>query len=269
MPSDTAPVPSKRISLRGVDFAYSDSGTGPLVLNAHGLTSSRAHNGRAGFADFAIVSTAGYRVVSYDARGHGASAGTPDAELYSWSELAEDFLALADHFSPTAPVTGIGSSMGTGTVLHAVIRRPDRFDRLVLTAPPTAWETRAGQAGTYRLMADMVESSDPKTLLAMMSRAPVPTLFADVEGYPPPPDVAHELLPAVFRGAALSDLPPIAAIATLHHPALIIAWVDDPGHPVSTAEKLAQAMPNATLHVSNTFVDVQRWGELARAFLAR
>jgi pimeloyl-ACP methyl ester carboxylesterase len=159
--------------------------------------------------------------------------------------------------------------MGTGTVLHAATQQPDRFDRLVLTAPPTAWETRAGQSGMYRMMADTVESSDPAILQAMMSRAPVPAIFEGVEGYPPPPDVAHEVLPAVFRGAALSDLPPIDAIAALRHPTLIIAWAGDPGHPVSTAEKLAEAMPNATLHVSNSFSDVQRWGELARGFLAR
>jgi len=39
--------------------------------------------------------------------------------------------------------------MGTGTVLHAVVKAPGRFERLVLTAPPTTWEARAAQAEIY------------------------------------------------------------------------------------------------------------------------
>lgn len=260
---------SAHVELEGVDFAYSDIGSGAVVLDAHGLSSSRANNARLGLADFSPVAAAGRRLISYDARGHGESTGTGRAEDYSWDSLGRDLLAFADHFSPEKPVSAIGSSMGTGSLLHAATQRPERFDRLVLTAPPTAWDTRAGQVGMYRMMADLIETGDPKTLAAMMAQAPVPKIFSTIESYPPSPDIAHNLMPTVFRGAAIADLPPIGALATLAHPTLILAWSGDPGHPVSTAEQLAAAMPNASLHVSDSYDDLLTWGNRAALFLGR
>lgn len=269
MSDDTPAVPSEHVELRGIDFAYTDTGSGHVVLDAHGLSSSRANNRRMGLADFGAVASAGLRLISYDARGHGESSGAAVAEDYTWSALALDLLALADRFSPDDPVSGIGSSMGTGTLAHAAVQRPDRFERLVLSAPPTAWETRAGQTDMYRMMADTVETSDPQTLATLLSQAPVPPVFADVPGYPPSPDIARELLPSVFRGAGLADLPPLDDLAALTQPTLILAWAGDPGHPVSTAEQLAGAMANAELHVAQTYAELLTWGDRAAAFLRR
>ena len=174
MTDDMQSAPSKHVELRGIDFAYTDTGSGSVVLDAHGLSSSRANNRRMGLADFGAVASVGLRLISYDARGHGETSGTAAAEDYTWAALALDLLALADHFSPDSPVCGIGSSMGTGTLAHAAVQRPDRFERLVLSAPPTAWETRAGQTDMYRTMADTAETSDPQTVETLLSQAPVP-----------------------------------------------------------------------------------------------
>lgn len=259
---------SARVHTRGIDFAYSDEGSGPVVLSAHGLSSSRENNRRMGLAVFSEVA-ADHRLISYDARGHGETPGTADESDYDWSNLADDLLALADAFSADAPVSAIGSSMGTGTLLHAVIRRPDRFDRLVLTAPPTAWETRAAQAGGYRALADMIESGEPGQWHAMISKMPVPPIFEGLPGYPQPPAISDDLIPTVFRGAAGADLPPLELIAELvTQPTLIIAWAGDPGHPVSTADTLHAAISGSVLHVSETQPDLQTWGQRAAAFLA-
>jgi 3-oxoadipate enol-lactonase len=260
--------PTSYVTLRGIRFAYTDQGAGPVVLDAHGLTSSRANNRRMGLADFAAVAEAGHELISYDARGHGQSEGSMNSEDYSWAALSQDMLALADHFSPDAPVSGIGSSMGTGTLLHAATSAPERFDRLVLTAPPTAWETRAQQGAVYLTMADFVETSSLEELAKLSAQAPLPPVFADVEGFPPMPDVAFELLPTVFRGAAATDLPPLDLIATLTQPTLILAWAGDPGHPVSSAEKLHEAIAGSELHVSDTSADLRSWGRRAAKFLA-
>ncbi|MGI3784589.1 MAG: alpha/beta fold hydrolase [Janthinobacterium lividum] len=266
--SQSAALPATRyVELRGLRFAYSDLGSGPLVLDAHGLSSSRANNRLLQMSDFSAVASVGRRLVSYDARGHGESEGTEVADDYTWAALAADLLALADHFSPDAPVSAIGSSMGTGTLIHAATQRPDRFDRLVLTAPPTAWETRADQAAVYATMADMVEAADPQTLAQLFASAPPPPVFADVPGFPPPPDIRADLLATVFRGAGRADLPPLESLSALTQPTLVLAWDTDPGHPVSTAEKLLAALPRAELHVSRTFADIQTWGERAARFL--
>jgi pimeloyl-ACP methyl ester carboxylesterase len=264
--SDQTIINSEFVELRGVTFAYSDTGTGPVVLSAHGLSQSRTADAQVGLLDFSAVS-ANRRLISFDARGHGASSGTADAADYTWSFLADDLLALADHFSPHAPVSAIGCSMGTGTILHAVVKAPDRFDRLVLTAPPTAWDTRAGQTQMYSTMADMVEGSTPQILATLFAQAPVAPIFADVPAFPPTPDVAFDLLPTVFRGAGLSDLPDPDALRSITQPTLILPWATDTGHPVSTAQKLRDLISGSHLVVAQTSADIRTWGAQAAAFL--
>ena len=125
MSQDTTAGASAHIELRGVDFAYTDIGSGLLVLDAHGLTSSRANNRRMELPDFSSVTAGGRRLISYDARGHGGDSGTRDPEDYTWAALAQDLLAFAEHFSPDSPVSAIGSSMGTGTIINAAAGHPD------------------------------------------------------------------------------------------------------------------------------------------------
>jgi 3-oxoadipate enol-lactonase len=257
---------TKYIELRGIRFAYSEIGSGPVVLRAHGLTSSRANEA---FADFSAVTHAGYRLISYDARGHGESTASTDPEDYSWPSLADDMIAIADHFSPNAPVSAIGLSMGTGTLLHAAVKRPERFDRLVLSAPPTAWETRAGQVRLYSTMADMVENSSPDVLASLLSAAPLAPIFEGIEGFPQPPDVRYEVLPTVFRGAGLSDLPALEQLSELPQPTLILSWATDPGHPVSTGERLVETIPDSVLRIAKTSADIAGWGRRAAEFFAQ
>lgn len=175
-------------------------------------------------------------------------------------------LALADYFSPDAPIGVIGCSMGTGTLLHAVTQQPDRFSRLVVTAAPTGWETRAAQVEIYRTMAELAEN-DPEKLAEMRAAAPIPPVFADLPGFPPEPDVPADLLPTIQRGAGLADLPPVSTLSGVAQPALILAWAGDPSHPVASSERLAETIPNSELVVSSSYDEVRGWGERAAAFL--
>ena len=263
----TPSTPTDRILTRpGSQLAYSVQGSGPVVVSAHGLSMSRAAVLEAG-TSFIGLGERGRTVVDYDARGHGASTGRPIPADYSWTTLSEDLLALLDEVSPDAPVDAIGASMGCATILHAVVVAPERFRRLVLVIPPTAWETRAAIASGYELQAKMIENQGLGAYLELAASYPNPPVL------PPElrlvPDVSEELLPTVFRGAALSDLPSPAEIARIQQPTLILAWAGDPGHPLSTSEKLIAALPDAELHVATTPADVQQWVALADAFLSR
>ena len=42
-------------------------------------------------------------------------------------------------------------------------------------------------------------------------------------------------------------------------PALILAWDTDPGHPVTTAQRLCDLLPEATLHIAKTTTDIATW----------
>lgn len=260
-------VVEHRSDVRGVDLSWSEEGQGPVVLRGHGLTGSRAAESAGGLIDWSPVGRAGRRLVSYDARGHGHSGGGSDPAAYTWPELAADALGLADTVAPGQAIGGIGLSMGTATLLHAAVAEPGRFDRLVLSAPPTAWSTRRAQAEMYLAGAALVEERGLKALVEMLAQAPVPTPLRD-QAARPAPDVAEERLPSVLRGAARSDLPPEEAIAALDLPVLILAWDDDPGHPVSTATRLQELLRGSRLEVAASGDDLRRWGQLAADFLA-
>jgi 3-oxoadipate enol-lactonase len=72
------------------------------------VTQSTETDQALGLINWQALPDAGFRTVSYDARGHGASTGSPEPDTYRWDALAEDLLALIDHFSPHEPVRAIG-----------------------------------------------------------------------------------------------------------------------------------------------------------------
>lgn len=250
--------------VRGVRIAYDDVGSGPAVVRVHGLTGSRAQDDVTGaFAAGPLVG-AGLRVVRYDVRGHGMSEGDPDDKHYVWANLARDLLALLDVLD-LERVRGVGASMGTAILLHAVTAAPERFDRLVLTCPPTAWETRGTQRRAMRDAAESVDRDGQEVFLAARrTQAPPPALADQPLG---PVDIDESLLAAVLRGAAASDLPPPEAVTTIRCRTLVLAWADDPAHPVSTAHRLRELIPGADLHIANTSAELQSWEERTVAFL--
>ena len=262
-----AALPTKFLDVNGIRLAYSETGSGPLVIYAHGLTGSRANDRRLGLLDLSPVA-ANHHLITYDARGHGESGASANSADYAFPALANDLLALADRFSPAQPVSVIGSSMGTATILHAVVKAPERFHRLVLTAPPTAWEGRAGQAAVYERLAAIVETNTPQATMAAFSQLPIPPIFAGMSDYLAAPDVSLGVLPTVLRGVGSSNLPDRTELARIARPTLILAWATDPVHPLAVAEELARLMARAHLHVADTVADVRTWGDRTATFLA-
>ena len=248
--------------------AHTVLGHGPAFVWGHGLTSSRAGEDRLPLLDWSAFTGAGRQVVRYDAAGHGETGGPADPAAYQWPELASDLLALLDELGLDRVDAG-GASMGCASTLHAAARAPERFDRLVLVIPPTAWETRAAQAEIYEAGADLAERDGKVAWLAAAADAPRPAIFADLPAVPPTADIADDLLPSVLRGAAASDLPSPDAIAALDHPTLLLAWAGDPGHPESTAEHLNELMRNSELRMAEQLKDMLGWSAAITDFLER
>ncbi|AGC60216.1 hydrolase [Mycobacterium liflandii 128FXT] len=242
----------------------SDEGGHPVV-QLHGLTSSRARD-RVLNLDLGR-GLSGTRLLRYDARGHGKSTGRKVPQDYRWERLAEDLLRLLDKWFPGEQVHGVGPSMGTGTLLHAAAREPDRFAGLTLMVPATAWHTRPAQAANYRVAAEIIETEGVGAFIAWGRAATPPP--ATVGAPETVPDVADALLPSLFRGAALSDLPTSEALARIDVPTTILAWINDPAHPLSTAESLAALLPQSTLTVAHTPADVVTWPKILSQDVAR
>jgi pimeloyl-ACP methyl ester carboxylesterase len=252
--------------IRGASIAWSEEGDGPTVIYAHGLTSSRRNDD--GFANWNPVVDAGFRLVSYDARGHGQSEGAANPADYEWPALAKDLIALIKEIAPGEKVTGIGSSMGTATLIYAALEAPELFDRLVLTAVPTAWKTRADKAEMYHALASMVERDGLQPYVdAVAQESPVDAL-SEIDGHDDEPDIKVELFPAVMRGAANSDFPATSLVASIKVPVLILAWADDPGHPISSAQKLNKLISGSEMSIASTPAEFRSWGELVVEFLS-
>jgi len=257
----------------GARIAYAVTGARsalPPVLVTHSFLASRQLEDEVGIFDWTPVTALGKRLLRFDARGHGESSGGTDADDYQWQALADDLLAVADAVAPSAgPVDAIAESTGCGTVLWAVSREPDRFRRLVLTVPPTVRAERRAQGEIYRAAASLIELRGAEAWSRLVDQFP-PIPLLDRGGWSRARRIPVELavLPAVLRGAAASDLPADEVLAAMPHETLVLAWTTDVNHPTSSAEYLADVLPNARLVVADDPDQVRGWGALAAEHLA-
>ena len=124
-PGARAPDREYRIDARGVGLAlheWGDAGAPPLLLAHGGFDFART------FDTFApLLADAGWRVVSWDHRGHGDSDHT---HLYSWDADLRDAAAVFDHVGGRDPVPAIGHSKGGAILVQLADAQPFRFAAL-------------------------------------------------------------------------------------------------------------------------------------------
>lgn len=266
----------ERDLIRGVELVHETivadglSTSGPPVIWAHGLTSSRRAEVESPLLDLDAVAQVS-RVLRYDARGHGESGLSVELARYGWDEMALDQLALATHLGIDRYVAA-GASLGAATALQAAVAAPDRVAALVLVIPPTAWETRAAQSELYGSMADVVERSGTDALARAAAIVPPPDPLRDRPEWREARlrrlrQADPVRLATVFRGAATTDLPRRDRIAAIAAPTLVLAWTGDDGHPVSTAEELERLMPKATARYATTYEEFVGWSDLVVDFV--
>jgi 3-oxoadipate enol-lactonase len=265
------------LDVDGVRIEASISGDGPAaIVWSHGLLHSRSAEDELGLFDWSAL-PAEVRIVRYDAPGHGDSQVPSSPDALVWSELGKTMVGVAAAGGAETFVAG-GASMGCATALHAATVAPERVAGLVLMIPPTAWETRAAQAQLYRTGAKLfIEQPDRALGLFVAALGTVPPLGEMMAAeYPEAVDIMKRhirgldpaTVPVVLEGAARSDFPDPATVAAIHRPALVLAWEGDTGHPLSTAERLHDLLPNSELHVARSLADVRTWPSAVGAFLA-
>lgn len=108
-------------------IGYDVRGNGPLVVCVPGMGDLRSVYR---FTVPALVD-AGYRVATFDLRGHGDS----DDGFSRYDDVAAgtDLLALIDHLG--GPAVVLGASMGAGAAVWAAAEAPDRVAGLALLGP--------------------------------------------------------------------------------------------------------------------------------------
>lgn len=259
-------------TVRSCEFSYRLAGNGPDLVWGHGMSSSMADEDELGFVDWRSLDDQ-YRILRYDARGHGDTTSTGDLEGYSWGNLARDQLALADALGVERYVAA-GASMGAATALHAAVLAPQRIRALILVIPPTGWATRSAQVEMYARMADLIEAGKHAELVAGSRSVPPPDPVAQEPAWRErferklaAEDPAR--LARVFRGAGRADLPSHEAIAAIEAPTLLLGWTGDAGHPLTTAARLQELIPHAELAVATTLGGLNAWSGRIRDFLGR
>ncbi|MEV0017597.1 alpha/beta fold hydrolase [Streptomyces tendae] len=137
------------LAVGGGTIAYEVTGSGPLIVLAHGMGDSRA-------AYRAVVPhlvTAGYRVAAVDLRGCGDSS--VDWPAWSRSDIAGDLLALIRHLG--GPAVLVGHSVSGGAATIAAAREPSLVTSVVELAPFTRKQSvRPGDLRVRRFRRGMV-----------------------------------------------------------------------------------------------------------------
>lgn len=226
-------------------------GEGPPVVLCHGITATRRyvlHGSRA-------LSRAGYRVVTYDARGHGESDPTPVGESYGYPQLVDDLeRVVADRVSEERFFLG-GHSMGAHTAVAYALRHPERLAGLVVIGPTYLGEIRPESLDYWDGLAAALEADGVDGFVAYIGekqgidsgwRDSVLRFTRERMLRQDHPEALAQALQEVPRSRPFGSL---EELRSLEVPALVVASNDDadPGHPYAAAAAYAEALPRAEL----------------------
>jgi len=106
-----------------------DAAARPTVVFSHGYTLSL----RAWVFQRRALKAAGYRVVLWDARGHGQS-GAGSKESYEIDQLGHDLEAVISAVAPKGPLVLVGHSMGGMTMMALAAHHPELIRERVIGA---------------------------------------------------------------------------------------------------------------------------------------
>ncbi len=251
-------------------------GSGSDVILCHGLSATRkyvVHGSR-------LLARKGYRLHTYDARGHGESDPADDG--YGYGHLADDLSRVAAARAEGQPFVVGGHSMGCHTAVAFALREPDLVSALILAGPVytpdlegdaelARWDGRAtaletgGPEAFGRAAAEGIESDEYRETVERLARE-----RAALHRHP---EAVARALREVPRSRPFADL---AELDRLGMPVLVAGTRDeaDPGHPEAVARLYAERLPNSEFVIEGPGESPLTWqgGRLSReiaGFLAR
>jgi pimeloyl-ACP methyl ester carboxylesterase len=199
----------------------------------------------------------GYRVIMYDARGHGESAAPENPAAYEYSDLSADLARVMDeHGVERAALAGV--SMGAHTVLRFALEHPDRVSALVVITPGFPGVAARADAGPWDRMAEALEDGGVEGFLEAWGARDVAERYREAALENARQRLSlHRDLGAVAR--ALRVVPrsvpydELDALEDVQAPALVVGSRDaaDPIHRLELAESYAEHLPNAKLLVED------------------
>ncbi|HZN88216.1 MAG TPA: alpha/beta hydrolase [Thermoleophilaceae bacterium] len=229
-----------------------DSGEGLPVVLVHGLSATRRNVVQGSRA----LIRKGYRLIAYDARGHGASSPGP---RYEYADLVGDLEAVLDHLELERAAL-VGSSMGAATAMAFTLEHPERVPALVQITPAYTGYARTGDVDgdTWERMASELDAGGVDAFVEVAQPGDLPEKWREIareatrqrmERHADPRAVAQALR-EVPRSIAWKGL---EALASLDVPVLVVGSRDeaDSLHPLGVAEQYVAKLPRAELAVED------------------
>jgi pimeloyl-ACP methyl ester carboxylesterase len=219
------------------------------VVLLHGLTLTR----ELVLMGSTQVEEGGFRVLAWDARGHGRSSAAPDRTAYGYRDMADDVVRMLNALRVESAIL-VGTSMGFHTALRVAMDHPDRVDGIVGVTPgfdpdetpsPKDMHEADLTAGLLRrrgvegFLQALEEIGDPLSIVAPEEMRTRMSRHRDF-------DALADAVQHVVRSRPFESLENLAAIEI---PTLIIGSQDsfDPRHPLRIAIAYAAALPRARL----------------------
>ena len=229
----------------GLRFNFEEYGAGIPLIFSHGLGGNLTQ-----MRDL-IGPMEGARLILYDNRGHGRTAGALDPAKLNFDAMADDMAALLDHLGVESAVVG-GVSMGAGISVAFWRRHPARVRALVLSRP--AWLNQPYPAN-LKVLGDIARLVDELGVEAALLHVEKLEAFAAMHRSFPEAATAlmQNLQNAKGPGVAMTYRSILASVpfgdfsdlAGIGVPALVLANHDDPIHPFKLAERLAAGIPGS------------------------
>jgi pimeloyl-ACP methyl ester carboxylesterase len=230
------------------------SGEAPFVL-LHGLTATRRYV----LMGSRLLERSGYRVMAYDARGHGRSSPAGEPRAYGYEQLAEDLEAVLDALGSQRAIL-VGASMGAHTAVRFALRYPERVAALGLITPsydPDVGSEPRALAG-WDALATGLRAGGVEGFVSAYNFSEVPAAWrATIEkvlrqrlSAHAHPDAVADALETVPRSRPFLDM---AELRDIEVPTVVVGSRDepDPGHPLAIAQRYAQSIPTANLVVED------------------
>jgi len=190
-----------------------------------------------------------FRVLRFDARGHGKSTLSAGAEpSCTLGDLAADAIEILDALH-IERAHWCGLSLGGVVALHAAIHSPSRVQRLVLAntaacfPPPSMWDERCAVALGQGL-APLIEAVPQRWFTASFRAAQPERVEAVME-------LMRRTQPEGYAAActALRDADLRGGLTGVRAPTLVIAGAQDASTPLERAEELCEHISGADLLV--------------------
>lgn len=253
MPGIPVPHPGDEfVTINGHRLRLRIHGDGPLTVFGHGLLGSieQIEQALTGIDELHQH----VRLLTYDARGHGQSAGPEDPAQYSWQALGEDMAAIIEHSNEPNAIVG-GASMGAATALWVALERPGLVRALVLVMPPPLGFEHMRGADEHQalkaldLLAAAVQNFGLEATVDIARQMP---------GFAPTPEEAEERAASLkaqnplavthaIRGLLQSPFHDPSEYRRIAVPTLIVAHEGDGLHPMRAAKLLHESIPNSLL----------------------